>query len=216
MCTHRNAELLGPTVVGAASNDSEANAPLVAGFVQARLWRLCVFRISPSSGPAALRAGSFHCSARSIGSTESSPEGANVMRCRGRFSLVWIFAVADLAFLALVAAATTAIMHFAHGLGLSFPLTFLLGMSVAMGLQTLMALAVAPLLGSIESMVPSMIVGMLSPMGVCTLDILGVDHGRGASIWIGMVLGALCYFYLQFYGHLCRRELRRSFTDGGV
>jgi len=51
-------------------------------------------------------------------------------------------------------------MHLFHELHWNLVVTLLLGMVSAMAAQTVLALTIAPILGSIESMVPSMLVAM--------------------------------------------------------
>lgn len=70
------------------------------------------------------------------------------------------FAVGDLLFLLFVATASAAAMHLFHELHWNLVVTLLLGMVTAMAAQTVLALAIALILGSIESMVPSMLVAM--------------------------------------------------------
>jgi hypothetical protein len=119
------------------------------------------------------------------------------------------FAVGDLLFLLFVATASTAAMHLLHELHWNLVVTLLLGMLTAMAAQTLLALTVAPILGSIESMVPSMLVAMSSPMIVCVFDLFGVSITWRGSLALGAGVGALVYFAVQCYAWVCRRRLSR-------
>ena len=124
------------------------------------------------------------------------------------------FAIGDGIFLTLIGAATTAAMHMMHELGWSFVPACLVGMAVAMIGQTLLSWFAAPLLGSIESMAPSMVVGMLAPMSVCTLHLLGCQPGPWSCIALGATLGAGMFLFVQWYGAAYRRSLRRVFLHG--
>lgn len=118
----------------------------------------------------------------------------------------WAFAVGDLAFLLMVASASSVVMHVAHNLTAHFWLAATAGMVAAMTIQCLMALAVSPLLGSIESMVPSMVVGMAAPMAVCTAHLAG--HPRlEASLLGGAAVGAAFHVYVLLHARKCRRYL---------
>lgn len=107
------------------------------------------------------------------------------------------FAVGDLLFLLLVAMVSTAAMHLIHELHWNLAVTLLVGMVVAMAAQTLLALAIAPILGSLESMVPSMLVAMTSPMVVCMLDLDGVSIPWTVSLVLGAGVGGAVYFALR-------------------
>ncbi len=67
-----------------------------------------------------------------------------------------IFSFGDFVLLLLVSTAAMVAMDRAHALIPNLALAWFAGMAAAMLIQTLLALLVAPLLGSIESMVPSM------------------------------------------------------------
>lgn len=106
-------------------------------------------------------------------------------------------------------------MHLVHRLGWNFAVTLLVGMVVAMAVQTLLALFVTPILGSIESMVPSMVVAMTTLMAVCTLDGIGCGLSGAGCFQLGAALGAGMFLFIQVYGFLCRRSLRRAFPEKG-
>jgi hypothetical protein len=95
------------------------------------------------------------------------------------------FTAGDGLLLVTVSIAATTVMHMIHGLGWNLVLTLICGMAIAMAVQILLAMAAAPILGSIESMVPSMIVAMVSPMAVCALDLAGTPLDPRRSIIVG-------------------------------
>ena len=122
-----------------------------------------------------------------------------------------LFVLGDVLFLLLVSVVATAAMHVVHELGWNVAFTLICGMAVAMLVQMLLAFGAAPILGSIESMVPSMVVAMISPMAVCTLDLLGFQlHWRGA-IEAGMAIGLIMFLLIRAHGFMCRRWLRTAF-----
>jgi hypothetical protein len=88
-----------------------------------------------------------------------------------------VFAAADLVFLICIGALSAVLMQAAHWPMWNFWLCAAIGMVFAMTAQTLLALLVAPVLGSIEAMIPSMLVAMGSPMVVCTLHLSGREPG---------------------------------------
>lgn len=124
----------------------------------------------------------------------------------------FVFLVADLVFLVLVGIAATLTMYCVHKLGWPFVPTSLLGMMAAMLVQALMAFAAAPLLGSIESMVPSMIVAMVSPMTLCVLHLVGCESSWTLSAAIGSAFAIGTFILIQRYARCCRHALNRR-TD---
>jgi len=121
-----------------------------------------------------------------------------------------LFLWGDLAVLVLVGVVATLAMHCTHRLGWPFVATTVLGMVAAMIAQMLLAFAVSPLLGSIESMVPSMVVGMTSPMVVCTLHLLGCESTWPMALAIGTIFGAGTQLYVRLYGRACRHRFARD------
>ena len=81
-----------------------------------------------------------------------------------------LFAAGDLAFLTIIGAGTNAAMLLVHSFRWNCIATLIVGMTAAMVIQMVLATLAAPLLGSIETMVPSMVVGMLGPMLICVWD----------------------------------------------
>jgi triacylglycerol esterase/lipase EstA (alpha/beta hydrolase family) len=113
-----------------------------------------------------------------------------------------------------VGAVTTAAMHLAHDLNWNFATTCILGMLLAMAIQMPLAWLVAPVLGSIESMLPSMVLVMVSPMSVCAAHLMGCKMpwfscaGLGAAFGVGMFViiqtQSRVYRRTVYLAHLCR------------
>jgi hypothetical protein len=113
-------------------------------------------------------------------------------------------------FLLTIGAVAAACMRLVDSLGWNPVLTWVVGMAFAMAAQTLLAFAAAPLLGSIETMVPSMIVAMICPMALDLLEMIGVDLGWSWSVACGAGFGLAVLMFVEGYGVLCRRSLRRA------
>lgn len=122
-----------------------------------------------------------------------------------------LFRLGDAVFLVTVGMVATVVMHGTHQLEWNFALTCILGMAAAMAVQMIMALCIAPVLGSIESMTPSMVVGMLSPMSVCTLHMLGREPDCMFATAAGAMFGAAMFAFLELYGAKVRRSLRQTY-----
>jgi hypothetical protein len=112
-------------------------------------------------------------------------------------------------FLTSATVAATVTMHMIHRLEWPLIPTSLLGMIAAMLVQTLMAFAATPLLGSIECMVPSMIVGMVGPMTICVLHLFGCESTWSMAIAIGAVFAFVMFAFIQFYGRACTHLFTR-------
>jgi len=112
-------------------------------------------------------------------------------------------------FLIAVGIATTLTMHHMHQLGWNFAVTCITGMAAAMLSQMLMAFCAAPLLGSIETMTPSMVVGMVSPMFICARHMVGVESSVAAAMILGTMSGAGMFVFVTIYAAMFRRFLRR-------
>lgn len=125
-----------------------------------------------------------------------------------------LFVFGDALFLLLVSVVATTLMHLVHELGWNLAFTLICGMAVAMLVQMLLAFGVAPILGSIESMVPSMLVAMISPMVVCTLDLFGFQLHWREAVLVGVVVGLIVFGLIGAHGFMCRRWLRRAFPCG--
>lgn len=124
------------------------------------------------------------------------------------------FAIADCAFLGLVGAISLIAMHAAHMLEWPFLVEMLIGMIVAMVAQIALAWLVAPLLGSIESMTPSMLVAMIAPMAVCLGHAMGSELEWPACLIAGFAAGVLALCVLSLYGAHCRRMLADAWPEG--
>lgn len=124
-----------------------------------------------------------------------------------------LFQAGDFAFLVCVGIAATFVAHMVHGIGWPFVPTCLLGMVAAMVVQTLLAVMAAPVLGSIESMAPSMIVAMASPMAVCAVHLVGREPTRFMAILVGGLVAMCMFVFIQFYGRSCSAALRKESAD---
>lgn len=119
----------------------------------------------------------------------------------------YLFKFGDCIFLIFVGVITALLMHFVHWQRWPPVLIFLAGMSLAMIVQFLLAVAVAPVLGSIESMVPSMLVAMVVPMIVCVFDMMGVTLSPKEILTLGVGGGLSGFLLIVAYGRRCRRSL---------
>jgi hypothetical protein len=123
-----------------------------------------------------------------------------------------LFAVADALFLMVVGSASNSTMHLVHTLEWNFTTTIVLGMAAAMAVQTLLAILAAPVLGSIETMVPSMIVGMLSPMQLCAFELIGSHPTRIMGVLAGAAFALATFAALRIWGRRYSHALRRTFS----
>jgi hypothetical protein len=96
-------------------------------------------------------------------------------------------------------------MHMAHMTEWGFAVEVAIGMVVAMLVQVILTWLAAPLLGSIESMTPSMLLAMIAPMAVCLLHGSGCVLTWAAAMWYGAAAGVLASLLLALYGASCRR-----------
>jgi len=125
------------------------------------------------------------------------------------------YALGDFTFLVAVSVVATLVMHMVHRTDWPFGVCMLVGMVGAMAVQMLMSLCVAPVLGSIETMVPAMIVAMISPMSICSLHLVGYEPMGMSSAALGAVFGIGMFAFVRAYGAVCRRRLIRSFGTAG-
>lgn len=121
---------------------------------------------------------------------------------------LFLFSLGDAVFLTLVSSVTAMTMFYIHQLRWHFAISVFVGMILAMVIQVLMAFSVAPLLGSIESMIPSMVVAMISPMMVCAIH-LGQYLSRSNCLNVSVALAITVFLMMHFYGFLFRRSLTR-------
>lgn len=125
-----------------------------------------------------------------------------------------LFALGDCLFLTAVGMIATWVMHGVHQLGWNFASTCVVGMAVAMLVQMLMAFCVAPLLGSIETMTPSMVVGMVSPMAVCTMHMFGHESNAIMALAAGAMFGTAMFAYVEILGARTKQRLRQAYPTG--
>ena len=121
-----------------------------------------------------------------------------------------LFSVGDGMFLLTVGVVAAVCMRLVDLLEWNPVLMWVGGMALAMSGQTLLAFAVAPLLGSIETMVPSMVVAMTCPMVLDFLEMIGVDLGWSWSVAFGAGFGFAMFMFVEGYGVLCRKSLHRA------
>lgn len=120
-----------------------------------------------------------------------------------------LFSVGDCVFLLIIGAVAAMVMRLIDSLGWNVVLTWVVGMALAMLAQTILAFAAAPLLGSIETMVPSMVLAMLCPMALDLLEMIGADLGWSWSIGFGAGLGLTMFLFVEIYGVRCRKSPHR-------
>lgn len=124
-----------------------------------------------------------------------------------------LFALADALFLMIVGLASNSAMHLIHTLEWNIALTLVLGMAAAMAVQMALAVLATPVLGSIETMVPSMIVGMLSPMQLCAVELIGYHPPPVTGVLAGAAFGLATFAALRSWGRSHSRFLRRTFSE---
>ncbi len=120
------------------------------------------------------------------------------------------FLTGDFAFLVCVGVAATVAAHMVHALEWAFVPTCLLSMGAAMAAQIVLSVMASPILGSIESMVPSMIVAMASPMAICAFHLAGQEPSRSMAIVVGGVVAMGMFVFVQIYGRSCVSSLRKE------
>lgn len=125
--------------------------------------------------------------------------------------------IGDLLFFTSVGVVTMAAMHAAHMIGWGLFLEIAIGMVGAMVVQVLLASLAAPLLGSIETMVPSMLLAMIAPMTLCLLHGSGCVLTWPGALGLGAAAGVLAFSLLAVYGASCRRwAFTAGRTPGGL
>lgn len=124
-----------------------------------------------------------------------------------------LFAVGDCVFLALVGVAAVEASRVVHQLEWGLVVTCVLSMGAAMVLQALLAFCAAPILGSIECMVPSMVVAMVGSMSVCACHMAGYEFGFLGSLGLGAAFGMSMFLLIEAYGAVCRKLTRRVFPS---
>lgn len=132
-----------------------------------------------------------------------APLGVSARLCPIMFSL------GDWVFLLVVGVVAALSMPLIDSLGWNAMLTWIVGMALAMLAQTVLAFTVAPLLGSIETMMPSMVLAMFCPMALDLFEMTGVDLGWSRSVGFGAGLGSAMFLFVQTYDFRCRTALHR-------
>lgn len=124
---------------------------------------------------------------------------------------VAIFNCGDCLFLIFVSMTATLAMHLVHMSGWHLAFVLPVGTVLAMVIQILLAMAVAPVLGSIESMVPSMLVAMAVPMFVCLFDVIEIGMSGWGSVSLGAIGGLGVFLLIKLYGHRYKESLCGAF-----
>jgi hypothetical protein len=128
-----------------------------------------------------------------------------------RFRLA-IFSCGDCLFLVFTGAAASLAMHLFHSLGWHWAVVLPLGMVAAMLIQIVLAKSVAPFLGSIESLIPSMVVAMFVPMLVCLLTLTGAGMSDwAAALWLGALGGTGVFLLIKLFEYRYKNALCRAF-----
>ena len=117
------------------------------------------------------------------------------------------FAAGDLMFMIGVTATAAAAANIAHQPEWGMAVGVVVGMSLAMLAQTTLAFAVAPVLGSIDSMVPSMVAAMAGSTAVCVLHVVGWEPTSTVALKVGAGFGVVVFGFVKAYGWSYRRSL---------
>lgn len=125
-----------------------------------------------------------------------------------------MYYVGDCLFLVIVGILAIVVMRLIHELGWGFAITCGAGMAAAMAVQALLAFSVAPILGSIETMTPSMVVAMASSMSECALHLMGCELSWPGYCGLGAAVGAGMFILVVTYGNVCKKSLRRAYPGG--
>ena len=134
-----------------------------------------------------------------------------------------MFIFGDGLFLILLGVAASLTMYLVHSLMTYLfdsrvwilVLSLVFGMSLAMIFQNLLAFAVAPILGSIESMVPSMVVAIIVPVLFCSLALVGINVNRSGAVALGAAGGISIFIFIKAYAWRCRKSLHFTFAQKG-
>ena len=122
-----------------------------------------------------------------------------------------LFTSGDWLFLTFTGMTATLAMHLVHSLDWHLVFVLPTGMVVAMLIQILLAKAVAPVLGSIESLVPSMIVSMFVPSLICLSSLVGIDmSGWAVPLTLGGLGGTSIFLLIKLYEYRWKHLLRRT------
>lgn len=126
-----------------------------------------------------------------------------------------LFSFGDAAFLLTTGVTSVYAMYLVHKFGLNFALTAIVGMAAAMLVQILLSIIVTPVLGSIETSVPSMVVAMLAPMAVCALELFGHMPTSKECLILGVAFGLSIFVFMRHYDLRCRRLICRASLQKG-
>lgn len=139
------------------------------------------------------------------------PEAPSELACSRRpTSRARLFKVGDCFFLIVVGMLATVTMHFVHQTGWNMAISSLVGMVAAMTIQMVLAFCASPILGSIETMTPSMILGMISPMSICALHMIGCGSSVTLALALGAAFGIGMFVFVDLYGAKVRRLLMET------
>ncbi len=129
---------------------------------------------------------------------------------RPRISLRGIaFASGDLVFMIGVTATAAWVMNVGHQPRWGVAVGMVVGMSLAMLVQTTLAFAAAPVLGSIETMVPTMVAAMAGSTAVCLLHLFGREPTSATALQVGVGFGVLVFCLIKAYAWRFRQSLGR-------
>lgn len=127
---------------------------------------------------------------------------------RSRMSLREIaFGGGDLVFMVGVTATAAWAMNIGHQPQWGVAVGIVVGMSLAMLAQTALALAAAPVLGSIETMVPTMVAAMVGSTAVCLFHLIGWEPTAATALQLGAGFGIIVFCLVKAYGWSFRRSL---------
>lgn len=121
-----------------------------------------------------------------------------------------LFKMGDLLFLIVVGMLATLAMHLVHQAGWTMVISCLVGMVAAMTVQMVLAFCASPILGSIETMTPSMILGMISPMSICALHMIGCGSSVTLALALGAAFGIGMFVFVDLYSAKVRRLLMET------
>lgn len=120
------------------------------------------------------------------------------------------FALGDCAFLLAIGWLAVAAVQVTQSLPGSALLLSFLGMGLAMLIQMGLSFLLAPLLGSIETMTPSMVVAMFSPMVLEGIEMAGFEFIPSLARYFGALCGALMFGWMAAYAAACQRRFQRT------
>jgi hypothetical protein len=117
------------------------------------------------------------------------------------------FGGGDLVFMVGVTAIAAWAMNLGHQPRWGMAVGIVVGMALAMLAQTTLALAAAPILGSIETMIPTMVAAMVGSTAVCLLHLAGREPTHATALQVGVGSGVVVFCLVRAYGWSFRRAL---------